>query len=394
MTQIKSYSFQGKRAIIRVDFNVPLHKETLEVQDDKRIKAALPTIKWVLNHGGSVVLLSHFGRPKNGPEDRFSMRHVLSRLQDLLEVPIGFSATLQEGVHRSKELIPGEVMLLENVRFFEGETENNSALSTEFAKLGDCFINDAFGSAHRAHSSTTGIALFFPNDRMMGFLMEEELNNAQRVLSNPARPFTAIIGGAKVSDKILIIENLLSIASDIIIGGGMAYTFAKAMGGQIGNSLVEEDRLDNVKTILSKANQWGVRLHLPQDSVIADSFSGHASTQITSSHHIPEGWMGLDIGPNSIDDFKKVILSSKTVLWNGPMGVFEWEPFAEGTKNIALAVAEATSLGAYSLIGGGDSASAIAQFELLDKVSYVSTGGGALLELFEGKELPGIQALG
>ena len=390
---MKTYSFQGKRAIIRVDFNVPLHKETLEVQDDKRIKAALPTIKWVLNHGGSVVLLSHFGRPKNGPEDRFSLRHVFERLQELLGAPIAYSATLEEGILRSKGLSPGEVMLLENVRFFEGETDNSATLSAEFAKLGDCFINDAFGSAHRAHSSTTGIASFFPNDRMMGFLMEEELNNAQRVLSNPSRPFTAIIGGAKVSDKMLIIENLLSIASDIIIGGGMAYTFAKAMGGQIGNSLVEEDRLDNVKTILSKANQLGVKLHLPQDSVIADSFSGHASTQITSSRDIPKGWMGLDIGPNSIDDFNKVILSSKTVLWNGPMGVFEWEPFSHGTRNIALAVAEATALGAYSLIGGGDSASAIAQFELVDRVSYVSTGGGALLELFEGKELPGIKAL-
>lgn len=393
MSQMKSYSFQGKRVTIRVDFNVPLHKETLEVQDDKRIKAALPTIKWVLNHGGSVVLLSHFGRPKNGPEDRFSLRHVFERLQELLGAPIAFSATLEEGILRSKELSPGEVMLLENVRFFEGETDNSPTLSAEFAKLGDCFINDAFGSAHRAHSSTTGIASFFPNDRMMGFLMEEELNNAQRVLSNPSRPFTAIIGGAKVSEKMLIIENLLSIASDIIIGGGMAYTFAKALGSHIGNSLVEEDRLDNVKIILSKAKQLGVKLHLPQDSVIADSFSGHASTQITSSRDIPKGWMGLDIGPNSIDDFNKVILSSKTVLWNGPMGVFEWEPFSHGTRNIALAVAEATTLGAYSLIGGGDSASAIAQFELVDRVSYVSTGGGALLELFEGKELPGIKAL-
>lgn len=391
---MKFYSFQGKRAVIRVDFNVPLHKETLEVQDDKRIKAALPTINWVLNHGGSVVLLSHFGRPKNGPEDRFSLRHVLVRLQELLRASVAFSLTLEEGFLKSTELNPGDIMLMENVRFFEGETENNSALSAEFAKMGDCFINDAFGSAHRAHSSTAGIASFFPNDRMMGFLMEEELNNAQRVLSNPSRPFTAIIGGAKVSDKMLIIENLVSIASDIIIGGGMAYTFAKAMGGQIGNSLVEEDRLDNVKTILAQANQKGVRLHLPVDSVIADSFSADASTQIISSHHIPMGWMGLDVGPNSIDDFKKVILSSKTVLWNGPMGVFEWKPFSQGTRDIALAVAEATSLGAYSLIGGGDSASAIAQFELVDKVSYVSTGGGALLELFEGKELPGIKALG
>ena len=394
MIQMKSYSFQGKRAVIRVDFNVPLHKETLEVQDDKRIKAAMPTVKWVLKQGGSVVLLSHFGRPKNGPEDRFSLRHVRQKLQECLDCYVEFAETLAEAIQKSKALALGSVLLVENVRFFEGETDNSSALSAEFAKLGDCFINDAFGSAHRAHSSTAGIASFFPNDRMMGFLMEEELNNAQRVLSNPSRPFTAIIGGAKVSDKMLIIENLLSIASDIIIGGGMAYTFAKAMGGQIGNSLVEEDRLENVKTILSKANQLGVRLHLPQDSVIADSFSGHATTQITSSHDIPEGWMGLDIGPNSMDNFKKVILSSKTVLWNGPMGVFEWEPFSHGTRNIALAVAEATALGAYTLIGGGDSASAIAQFELAEKVSYVSTGGGALLELFEGKELPGIKALG
>lgn len=394
MIQMKSYSFQGKRAVIRVDFNVPLHKETMEVQDDKRIKAAMPTVKWVLKQGGSVVLLSHFGRPKNGPEDRFSLRHVRQKLQESLDCSVEFAETLAEAIQKSKALAPGSVLLVENVRFFEGETDNDAVLSESFSKLGYCFINDAFGSAHRAHSSTVGIAKFFSKERMMGFLMEEELNNAQRVLSNPSRPFTAIIGGAKVSDKMLIIENLLSIASDIIIGGGMAYTFAKAMGGQIGNSLVEEDRLENVKTILSKANQLGVRLHLPQDSVIADSFSGHATTQITSSHDIPEGWMGLDIGPNSIDNFKKVILSSKTVLWNGPMGVFEWEPFSHGTRNIALAVAEATALGAYTLIGGGDSASAIAQFELAEKVSYVSTGGGALLELFEGKELPGIKALG
>jgi phosphoglycerate kinase len=393
MSQIKSYSFHGKRAIIRVDFNVPLNKDTMEVQDDKRIVAALPTINWVLQHGGAVVLLSHFGRPKNGPEDRFSLRHVLQKLQDCLDSAVEFAETLEVAIQKSKALSSESVLLVENVRFFVGETDNDAVLSEVFSKLGDCFINDAFGSAHRAHSSTAGIASFFPNDRMLGFLMEEEINNAQRVLSNPEKPFTAIIGGAKVSDKIWIIENLLTLASDIIIGGGMAYTFAKALGGQIGNSLVEEDRIDTVQAILSKANQLGVRLHLPEDSLIADSFSMNAATKVSLTNEIPNYWMGLDLGPKSIEAFTKVVLSSKTVLWNGPMGVFEWEPFSEGTRRVALAVAEATDKGAYSLIGGGDSAAAIAKFNLVQQVSYVSTGGGALLELFEGKELPGIKAL-
>ena len=393
MKGINSYDFQGKRAIVRVDFNVPLDKTTNLVLDDKRIRAAIPTIKHILSHGGSVILLSHFGRPKHGPEEKFSLRQIVGVVSELLSCPVIFCEDFNEASSRAAALISGEVMLLENVRFHPGETQGDLHFASMLASLGNCYVNDAFGSAHRAHASTTQIASFFPNDRMMGFLMEAELLNATRILKTPTRPFTAIVGGAKVSDKVLIIENLLHIASDIIIGGGMAYTFAKAQGGEIGNSLFEADRIDTVLYIFKKAKELGVSIHLPVDSVAADSFAEDALTQTVDTQHIPEGWMGLDIGPASIQQFQEVILSSKTILWNGPMGVFEWSSFARGTHEIALSVATATEQGAFSLIGGGDSAAAIAKFGLANRVSYISTGGGALLELFEGKTLPGINAL-
>ena len=393
MKGIDSYDFHGKRAIVRVDFNVPIDKTTNLVQDDKRIRAAIPTINHILSRGGSVILLSHFGRPKNGPEAKFSLRQILDTVSGLLSRPVLFCEDFNEALSRASAMVSGEVMLLENVRFHPGETQGDLHFARLLSSLGNCYVNDAFGSAHRAHASTTQIASFFPNDRMMGFLMEAELLNAQRILTTPTKPFTAIVGGAKVSDKVLIIENLLHIASDIIIGGGMAYTFAKAQGGEIGNSLFEADRIEVVLDIFKKAKEMGVSIHLPVDSVVADSFAEDARTQTVDTHHIPEGWMGLDIGPAAIQQFQEVILKSKTILWNGPMGVFEWNSFAGGTKEIALSVASATEQGAFSLIGGGDSAAAIAKFGLATKVSYISTGGGALLELFEGKSLPGIQAL-
>jgi len=393
MQSFNHYTFENKRAILRVDFNVPIDKESLEIQDDKRIQAALPTIKFILNGGGSVVLLSHFGRPKNGPDPRASLRIVLNRLTALLDRPVHFAETLEEANNAVQGLQSGEVLLVENVRFFPGETEGSIELAQNFARLGDCYINDAFGSAHRAHASTTQLASFFPKDKMMGLLMQEETRNAQHILSNPKRPFTAILGGAKVSDKIMIIENLLTIASDIVIGGGMAYTFSKALGGAIGKSLVEDERLASVKQILDKAKTLEVKIHLPEDTVAAVGFSADAKNEVFSTFAIPDTWMGLDIGPKAREQFTEVILQSNTILWNGPMGVFEWDAFSQGTKHIAHAVAEATKLGAFSLIGGGDSAAAVSKFNLSDQVSYVSTGGGALLELFEGKELPGIKAL-
>ena len=393
MKAIQTYDFRGKKAIVRVDFNVPLNKETNQVQDDKRIRAALPTINHILQQGGSVILLSHFGRPKDGPEEKFSLKHIVSTVAQCLGRPVTFCEDFSMASAQASALTPGAVLLLENVRFHPGETKGELDFASFLASLGDCFVNDAFGAAHRAHASTTQIASFFPNNAMMGYLMASELENANRILSGPAKPFTAIVGGAKVSDKVLIIENLLDIATDIIIGGGMAYTFAKAKGGSIGASLVEEDRLATVQEISIKAQEKKVNLHLPMDSKIADSFAAAAQVNVADTHCIPEQWMGLDIGPKAIESFKDVILRSKTILWNGPMGVFEWEAFENGTKSVAQAVAEATKSGAYSLIGGGDSAAAIAKFNLVNQVSYVSTGGGALLELFEGKVLPGVKAL-
>jgi phosphoglycerate kinase len=395
MITITDYDFKGKKAIIRVDFNVPLDKLTLNVLDDKRIRAALPTIKYILGNGGAVILMTHFGRPKNGPEQQYSVKNILACISELVGLPVQFASDcIGDGaISQSKSLQSGEVLLLENVRFYKEETAGSIEFAQKLSSLGDCFVNDAFGAAHRAHASTTQIASFFPTDKMMGFLMKAEIENAQKVLTDGKKPFTAIIGGAKVSDKILIVENLLSIADHIIIGGGMAYTFIKALGGNIGNSICEVERIPICLAIIEKAKLNGVQIHLPIDSVIADEFSPTAKVNMCLSNDIPDGWMGLDIGEKSILEFENVLSKSKTILWNGPMGVFEMESFCEGTKSMASAVASATKNGSFSLIGGGDSAAAVLKFGFEDEVSYISTGGGALLEYFEGKELPGITAL-
>lgn len=395
MLALNDFDFSNKKALIRVDFNVPFDKLKGLITDDKRIKAAIPTISHVLKGGGAVILLSHFGRPKFGFDKDCSLRLLRSCLSDLLGKTIYFAEDCigDDAQTLAKELQPGEVLLLENVRFHKEETSGDISFARKLAHLGDCFINDAFGAAHRAHASTTQIATFFPNAKMMGFLMQGEIETAQKVIKHGNKPFTAIIGGAKVSDKLLIIKNLLSVADHIIIGGGMAYTFFKAMGGEIGSSLCEEELLETCSSILLQAKSEGVSIHLPADSVIADAFSASAQVSNCSSDKIPKDWMGLDIGEKAIGDFQKVILNSKTLLWNGPMGVFELTSFSTGTKSIAAAVALATRNGAFSLIGGGDSAAAVQKFGFEDQVSYVSTGGGALLEYFEGKELPGISAL-
>jgi phosphoglycerate kinase len=396
MSKFSNYNFAGQRALIRVDFNVPLNS-AFEITDDTRMTAAVPTIQKVLKDGGSVILMSHLGRPKGGPEDKFSLKHLIPHLEQLLggkKVLFADDCIGASAQKASADLKPGEVLLLENLRFYKEEEKGDPGFAEKLSKLGDVYVNDAFGTAHRAHASTAVIAQFFPTDkRMFGLLMEAEVNNANKVLHDTKRPFTAILGGAKVSDKILIIENLLEKANNIIIGGGMAYTFLKAQGKQIGSSLCEGDKLDLALDILAKAKAKGVAFLLPEDSVIADKFAADANTQTVSNDHIPDGWMGLDIGPSSIESFGKVILESKTILWNGPMGVFEMEKFQKGTKAIAELVAKATAGGAFSLVGGGDSVAAVNQFGLADKVSYVSTGGGALLEFFEGKVLPGIAAV-
>lgn len=395
MSTFNSFSFSGKRAIVRVDFNVPMDKTTGLVADDKRIRAALPTIQHILKNGGSVVLLSHFGRPKNGPETIFSLAQITAKVSELIGTKVHFASDCisSEAFEISQNLQPGEVLLLENVRFYAEETAGDTAFAKKLAQHGDCYVNDAFGAAHRAHASTTQLASFFPNAKMAGLLMNAEIENAKKVLLHAERPFTAIVGGAKVSDKILIVENLLNLADHIIIGGGMAYTFFKALGGQIGSSLCETERLDTCLEILNKAKEKGVQIHLPIDAIAADRFAADANTQIEPSNAISEDRMGLDIGPKAIADFEAVLLQSKTILWNGPMGVFEMPAFENGTKSMALAVASATKNGAFSLIGGGDSAAAVQKFELSSQVSYVSTGGGALLEYFEGKVLPGVAAL-
>lgn len=395
MSDFDSYSFKGKKVLIRVDFNVPLHKETFEITDDKRIRAAIPTLNHILSQGGSLIIMSHLGRPKEGPEDKFSLRHIVSGLEKNLNRSIQFANDCigNEAIEKAANLKSGEVLLLENVRFYKEETKGDMDFAAKLAKLGDCYVNDAFGTAHRAHASTTQIAQFFPNDKLVGYLMKAEIESAKKVLEHTERPFTAIVGGAKVSDKVLIVENLIQKADHIIIGGGMAYTFFKATGGIIGDSLCEDERLETCKEIIEKAKKKGVQIHLPMDSVIADKFAEDAKITNCESNGIPSGWMGLDIGKKAAADFTEVIVKSKTILWNGPMGVFEMAPFSKGTKSVAEAVVKATKNGAYSLIGGGDSAAAVQQFGFADQVSYVSTGGGALLEYFEGKELPGIAAI-
>jgi phosphoglycerate kinase len=407
MSKFSDFNFAGHKALIRVDFNVPLD-ESFNIADDTRITSTIPTIKKVLTDGGSVILMSHLGRPKDGPTDKYSLKHLVNPLYKLLNVE-HTNPAISDGSTRvffaddcvgsqagltASMLKPGEVLLLENLRFHKEEEKGDEAFAEKLSKLGDVYVNDAFGTAHRAHASTAVIAKFFPAEkRMFGLLMNDEVASAEKVLHEAEKPFCAIIGGAKVSDKILIIENLLERATDIIIGGGMAYTFLKARGGKIGSSLCEDDRLQTALDILEKAKQKNVSIHLPEDSVIADKFAADANTELSPSDAIPDGWMGLDIGHKAVGIFSEIIGKSKTVLWNGPMGVFEMEKFQSGTKAIAEAVAASTANGAFSLVGGGDSVAAVNKFNLSDKVSYVSTGGGAMLEYFEGKVLSGIAAI-
>jgi phosphoglycerate kinase len=397
MSTFNQYNFKGKKALVRVDFNVPLN-ENFQVTDDTRMRAAIPTIQKIINDGGTVILMSHFGRPKEGPTNKYSLFHLVNHLQKLVgnQSEVFFASDcIGEPAEKAVYLLEaGDVLLLENLRFHKEEEKGDAAFAEKLSKLGDVYVNDAFGTAHRAHASTAIIADYFSKEeKMFGLLMESEVKSAEKVMLETEKPFTAIIGGAKVSDKILIIENLLEKATDIIIGGGMAYTFLKAQGKEIGNSLCEEDRLSLAAELLQKAADKGVKIHLPIDSTIADKFAADANTKNCESHAIPSGWMGLDIGAQARTDFREVVLNSKTILWNGPMGVFEMEKFQAGTKAIAEAVAEATQKGAFSLVGGGDSVAAVNQFGFNDKVSYVSTGGGAMLEFFEGKVLPGIAAV-
>jgi phosphoglycerate kinase len=390
---VDNLSFEGKKALIRVDFNVPLDDHQ-KVTDDTRIQAALPTIQKILNDGGSAILMSHLGRPKNGPEDKYSLKHILLDLEKALGRPVKFAPDCigSEAKNLAAGLKAGEVLLLENLRFYKEEEKGDAEFAKKLAGMGDIYVNDAFGTAHRAHASTAVIAKFF-NDKVCGYVMLSELENADKVLGNPERPYTAIMGGAKISDKILIIERLLDKVDNLIIGGGMSYTFAKAQGGMIGDSLLEADKLDFVLELMEKAKAKGVNLILPLDTVISKAFANDAEQGLANKGEIPDGWMGLDIGPKTRELFAETVLKSKTILWNGPMGVFEMESFDKGTKAIAEAVVEATQQGAFSLIGGGDSAAAVNKFGFGDQVSFVSTGGGALLEYMEGKVLPGVAAL-
>lgn len=393
MIQLNDYNFAGKRALIRVDFNVPLN-DHFEVTDNTRIVAAMPTIKKILADGGSVVLMSHLGRPKNGPEDKYSLRHIVSSIENALgsSVIFGGDCISDEAFSITSSMKPGDVVLLENLRFYKEETKGDDTFAEKLSKHGDVYVNDAFGTAHRAHASTTIVANYF-SDKMFGYLLAAEVENATKVLNSAERPFTAIIGGAKVSSKIEVITNMLDSIDHLIIGGGMAYTFIKAQGGKIGSSLVEDDYLETAISILNAADEKGVKIHLPVDSTIADAFSNDANTQEVLSSEIPDNWMGLDVGTKAIESYREIIRASKTILWNGPLGVFEMEKFATGTKALGLMIAEATENGAYSLVGGGDSVAAAKEFGLADKVSYVSTGGGALLEFLEGKTLPGVAAI-
>jgi phosphoglycerate kinase len=394
MQNIDNYTFFGKKALIRVDFNVPLDAY-FKVTDNTRIKAAIPTIKKVLSEGGSVILMSHLGRPKNGPESKFSLTNIVDEVSKLIGVSVKFAKdSIGEGVQElAKSLNPGEVLLLENLRFHREEKKGDEGFAKQLSELGDVYINDAFGTAHRAHASTAVIAQFFPTDKMFGYLIAKEIESVAKVMNNSCSPVTAIIGGAKVSSKIVIIENLLDKVDNIIIGGGMAYTFAKAQGGLVGNSLIEDDFVETAAAILTKAEAKNVQILIPVDSIAADNFSNEANTEICLTNNIPDGFMGLDIGEKAILENVNCILNSKTILWNGPMGVFEMSKFQKGTEEIARAVAKATSNGAFSLVGGGDSVAAINKFNLATEVSHVSTGGGAMLEYLEGKELPGIAAI-
>jgi phosphoglycerate kinase len=394
MLNIDTTDFSGKKVLIRVDFNVPLN-EQFEVTDDTRIRAAIPTIKKVIEGGGIAILMSHLGRPKGGPEDKFSLKHIVPTIADLLGKTVLFAADCIGDVAENavKALHNGQVILLENLRFYKEEEAGDTEFAKKLAKLGDIYMNDAFGTAHRAHASTAVIADYFPVNKMFGYVMGGEITAIDKVLHNAERPFTAIMGGAKVSSKISIIDNVLNKVDNLIIGGGMTFTFIKAMGGKIGASLVEEDKLDMAKALLASAKTKGVTVHLPVDAVIADKFANDASTRIAPVGEIPDGWMGLDIGPETEALFDKVIQASKTILWNGPVGVFEMPSFEKGTRALGDSIVKATANGAFSLVGGGDSVAAVNQFHIADKVSYVSTGGGALLEYMEGIELPGVKAI-
>ncbi|TAF35171.1 MAG: phosphoglycerate kinase [Cytophagales bacterium] len=393
MITLHEYNFANQRALIRVDFNVPLNA-SLEITDSTRIDAALPTLRKILNDGGSLVIMSHLGRPKNGPEDKFSLKHLVPYLSKALQKEILFSDDCigHDAQELSEGLRPGQVMLLENVRFYKEETKGDIDFAQQLAIHGDVYVNDAFGTAHRAHASTTQVASFFET-KVAGFLMQAELENAQKVLYKATQPFVAIMGGAKISDKIQVIENLLPKVSSILIGGAMTYTFLKATGCEVGKSLVEEDKLELALSLIQKAQELGVKLLIPIDSVVAESFHNDAAHKVVASTEIPKDTMGLDIGPKTVKLFRDVILEAHTILWNGPMGVFEMPNFANGTQEIGRAIVEATQKGAYSLIGGGDSAAAINQMGMAKSVSYLSTGGGALLEYIEGKALPGVLAL-
>lgn len=411
---IDSYDFAGKKAIVRVDFNVPLN-ENFEITDDTRIRAALPTLKKVLEKGGSLIIMSHLGRPKK-VDPKFSLKHILAHLSEKLGVPVQFADDCMKADEKAAALKPGEVLLLENLRFYaeeEGKARGLAEDATDeekaeakakvkasqkefFKKLAsyaDCYINDAFGTAHRAHASTALIAKYFPNDKMFGYLMENETKAVDNVLKNAKRPFTAIIGGSKVSSKLEVLKNLVEKVDNLIIGGGMGYTFIKAQGGKIGNSLHEDELIPDALEIMAKAKERGVNLSTSVQTLVADDFSAQANTQLVDSFNIPEGWEGVDAGPKTLENWKKIILDSKTIVWNGPVGVFEIEKFAKGTLQIAEDLAEATAKGAYTLVGGGDSVAAVTQMGYADKVSYVSTGGGAMLEALEGKELPGVAAI-
>lgn len=393
MKTVNNIDFKGEKALIRVDFNVPLD-DNHKVTDDTRIKAAKPTIIKILEDGGSCVLMSHLGRPKD-KEYEFSLQHIVNALSEVLGVKVKFvDDCIGEKVEQAvSALASGEVLLLENLRYYPEETKGDSEFAEKLSKFGDIYVNDAFGTAHRAHASTAIIASFFPENKCFGLLLASEIENVGKVLKNSTKPVTAIIGGAKVSSKITIIENILDKIDHLIIGGGMAFTFIKAQGGNIGNSLVEEDKLNLSLEILKMAKKKGVSVHLPVDAIIADDFSGNANTKISPVNNIPDGWMGLDVGPKTNTQFEEVIAQSKTILWNGPVGVFEIEKFAEGTISLGNSIAEATKNGAFSLVGGGDSVAAVQKFNFTNKVSYVSTGGGAMLEMLEGKTLPGIKAL-
>lgn len=394
MKTIDSFNLENKKVLIRVDFNVPLN-DAFEITDPTRINAAVPTIQKILNENGSVILMSHLGRPKEDPENKFSLTHLLPYLKEKLNVTILFADDCigESAIQLAKQLKPKEVLLLENLRFYKEETKGDVGFAKKLADLGDFYVNDAFGTAHRAHASTAIIAQFFPENKAFGYIMGDEIKNINKILDSPKRPLTAILGGAKVSGKIEIINNLLDKVDNIIIGGGMMFTFIKAMGGNIGNSLIEEELLETAHNAIEKAKELNVNLYLPLDAKIASNFSNEAETTFSSSYNIPDGWMGLDIGPKAIEKFEEVILNSSSILWNGPMGVFEMSNFEAGTKSVAEAIAKATEKGGFSLIGGGDSVAAINKYNLKNKVSYVSTGGGAMLEYIEGKELPGVKAI-